>query len=153
MRDLILGVDQGTTSTRACVLDREGRSLSRGRLPHGQIYPREGWVEHDPDEIWECVRRAILRCVEDAGAGFEIVDRVTWEDRNSTLTHDQTLKRRSLVRGEHSKVHGLSGLSESCHGDEPIGGGELDAVIVRTEVLDVVEADLPISPRRARIAA
>ena len=72
MRDLVLGVDQGTTSTRACVMDRRGRDFSHARLPHRQIYAREGWVEHDPSEIWENVKRAIVDAVERAGAGSRL---------------------------------------------------------------------------------
>jgi len=72
VRDLILAVDQGTTSTRACVMDGEGRTLSRCQLPHREIYPREGGVEHDAREIWENVRQAIGKCVEEAGAGSRL---------------------------------------------------------------------------------
>jgi glycerol kinase len=68
MRELILGVDQGTTSTRASVMDGRGRTLSAVQLPHRQGYPREGWVEHDASEIRDNVRRAIVEAVEGAGA-------------------------------------------------------------------------------------
>lgn len=68
MRDLILGVDQGTTSTRACVMDAESRILSAGQLPHRQLYPREGSVEHDAGEIWDNVRRLVVECTERAPA-------------------------------------------------------------------------------------
>ena len=48
----ILALDQGTTSSRSIVFDREGRVLSVRQNEHRQIYPRSGWVEHDPWEIW-----------------------------------------------------------------------------------------------------
>jgi glycerol kinase len=72
VRDLVLGVDQGTTSTRACVMDGAGRTLSAAQRPHRQVYPREGWVEHDADEIWENVRRTILEATESASAGSRL---------------------------------------------------------------------------------
>jgi glycerol kinase len=72
VRDLIVGVDQGTTSTRACVMDRSGRTLSLVQRPHRQMYPREGWVEHDADEIWENVRGTIVDAVEGAGAASRL---------------------------------------------------------------------------------
>lgn len=72
MRDLILGIDQGTTSTRVCVMDRRGQTLSLVQLPQRQIYPREGWVEHDAAEIWDNVRRAIGEAVQRAGAGSRL---------------------------------------------------------------------------------
>jgi glycerol kinase len=48
----ILALDQGTTSSRALVFDATGRTLGIAQKPFRQIYPRPGWVEHDPMEIW-----------------------------------------------------------------------------------------------------
>ena len=48
----ILALDEGTTSARAIVFDRESRILSLGQHSFPQIYPQPGWVEHDPEEIW-----------------------------------------------------------------------------------------------------
>jgi len=72
VRDLILGVDQGTTSTRAGVMDRGGRMVSLAQLPHRQIYPRPGWVEHDAGEIWDNVRRSTSEAVAQADAGSRL---------------------------------------------------------------------------------
>jgi glycerol kinase len=55
----IVSVDQGTTSTRAVVFDHDGRPVSTGQLEHRQIFPRPGWVEHDPLEIWRNTREVI----------------------------------------------------------------------------------------------
>ncbi|MFN4089873.1 MAG: glycerol kinase GlpK [Alphaproteobacteria bacterium] len=49
---LLLAIDQGTTSTRSIVFDAEGRVRAVAQEELGQIYPRPGWVEHDPEEIW-----------------------------------------------------------------------------------------------------
>ncbi|MBL8669386.1 MAG: glycerol kinase, partial [Alphaproteobacteria bacterium] len=51
----LLAIDQGTTSTRAILFDREGRILSVSRRAITQHYPQPGWVEHDPEEIWQSV--------------------------------------------------------------------------------------------------
>jgi glycerol kinase len=59
MADYVLAIDQGTTSTRAMVFDHEGRVVSTGQLEHRQIFPRAGWVEHDPEEIWRNTREVI----------------------------------------------------------------------------------------------
>ena len=48
----ILAIDQGTTSTRAIVFDVSGEVLAISQRELRQIYPRAGWVEHDPEEIW-----------------------------------------------------------------------------------------------------
>ncbi|MDX2376955.1 glycerol kinase GlpK [Microbacterium sp. LRZ72] len=52
MADHVIAVDQGTTSTRAIVFDREGAIVGSAQREHTQILPRAGWVEHDPVEIW-----------------------------------------------------------------------------------------------------
>jgi glycerol kinase len=52
-------IDQGTTSTRFMVFDREGRVVCYDQKEHKQIYPKPGWVEHSPDEIWERTQRVI----------------------------------------------------------------------------------------------
>jgi glycerol kinase len=49
----ILAFDQGTTSSRAIVFDKESRVVSAGQKEYTQIFPHSGWVEHDPLEIWE----------------------------------------------------------------------------------------------------
>ncbi len=48
----LLAIDQGTTSTRAILFDREGTPLETARRELPQIFPQPGWVEHDPEEIW-----------------------------------------------------------------------------------------------------
>ncbi|GGH39570.1 glycerol kinase GlpK [Microbacterium album] len=57
--DYVVAIDQGTTSTRAIVFDRAGRPVATGQLEHRQVFPRPGWVEHDPMEIWANTREAI----------------------------------------------------------------------------------------------
>ncbi|RAA19466.1 glycerol kinase, partial [Burkholderia multivorans] len=55
----ILAIDQGTTSSRAIVFDHNGQIVSSGQLEHEQIFPRAGWVEHDPKEIIRNTNEAI----------------------------------------------------------------------------------------------
>jgi len=57
--DYVLAIDQGTTSTRAMVFDHSGKVVSTGQMEHEQIFPRAGWVEHDPEEIWRNTREVI----------------------------------------------------------------------------------------------
>jgi glycerol kinase len=59
MADYVLAIDQGTTSTRAIVFDKKGSIVSTGQLEHEQIFPKPGWVEHDPMEIWRNVGEVI----------------------------------------------------------------------------------------------
>src|SRR4051812_23155184 len=59
MADYIIAIDQGTTSSRAIVFDHGGSIVSVGQREHEQIFPRAGWVEHDPEEIWRNTREVI----------------------------------------------------------------------------------------------
>ena len=52
MSKYVAAIDQGTTSTRCIIFDRQGNIVSVGQKEHEQIYPQPGWVEHNPDEIW-----------------------------------------------------------------------------------------------------
>ncbi|MEI7599107.1 MAG: glycerol kinase GlpK [Aestuariivirga sp.] len=55
MADMILAIDQGTTSSRAIVFDAKLKPVSVGQKEFRQFYPKSGWVEHDPEEIWSSV--------------------------------------------------------------------------------------------------
>ena len=59
MSTYVIAIDQGTTSTRAIVFDHGGSIVSVGQLEHEQIFPKAGWVEHDPAEIWTNTREVI----------------------------------------------------------------------------------------------
>ena len=52
MKKFILAFDQGTTSSRAIVFDHDGLPVSIAQKEFTQIYPKPGWVEHNPEEIW-----------------------------------------------------------------------------------------------------
>src|SRR5580700_5478028 len=60
-------IDQGTTSTRFIVFDRSGRIVSAAQKEHEQIYPRPGWVEHDPEEIWRRTQEVISEAMKQKG--------------------------------------------------------------------------------------
>ena len=61
-------IDQGTTSTRFVLIDREGTAVGSHQLEHRQIYPEPGWVEHDPLEIWACTEKVIRETLRSTGA-------------------------------------------------------------------------------------
>lgn len=61
--DYIAAIDQGTTSTRFIVFDRSGRIVCLAQKEHRQILPRPGWVEHDPEEIWQCTVEVIHKAL------------------------------------------------------------------------------------------
>ena len=61
-------VDQGTTSTRCMIFDHSGKVVSVAQKEHEQIYPKPGWVEHNPMEIWESTQVVVKEAVAQAGA-------------------------------------------------------------------------------------
>jgi glycerol kinase len=67
MADYIGAIDQGTTSSRFIVFDRSGRIVSVAQKEHEQIFPKPGWVEHDPAEIWRRVGEVIQEAMEAKG--------------------------------------------------------------------------------------
>ena len=125
----ILALDQGTTSSRAMVFDRQGNVVSVAQKEFGQIYPQPGWVEHDPQEIWstqagvaaEAVARAGLNgasiaaigitnqrettIVWDRESGQPIYNAIVWQDRRTADFCDE-LK----AQGLEEKVRAKTGL-------------------------------------------
>jgi glycerol kinase len=64
-------LDQGTTSTRCMIFDHAGRVVSVAQKEHEQIYPKPGWVEHDPMEIWERSQEVMAEALDSAGASAD----------------------------------------------------------------------------------
>ncbi len=63
MARFVGAIDQGTTSTRFIVFDRAGEAIARAQKEHRQIFPRPGWVEHDPTEIWRNAREVVAEAL------------------------------------------------------------------------------------------
>ena len=66
-----MALDQGTTSSRAIVFGRDGSVLGAAQEPFTQHFPQPGWVEHDPEEIWETQLRCARLALQRAGLGAE----------------------------------------------------------------------------------
>jgi glycerol kinase len=94
----ILAIDQGTTSTRAIVFDGSGRPVASAQKELPQIFPRPGWVEHDPEEIWsatvEVCRGALAKASLEASAlaGIGITNQretaVVWDRATGKPVHN-----------------------------------------------------------------
>ena len=63
MTSFVGAIDQGTTSTRFIVVDRSGQTIAAAQKEHRQVYPKPGWVEHDPHEIWANTRAVIAEAL------------------------------------------------------------------------------------------
>lgn len=86
----ILALDQGTTSSRAIVFDAGFRVLAVAQAEFPQIYPRPGWVEHDPTEIWATVTGTARAAIEKAGlTAADIACIGITNQRETTLVWDR----------------------------------------------------------------
>lgn len=68
MTKYILAIDQGTTSSRAILFDQARKIVGVGQKEFNQHFPQDGWVEHDPEEIWDSVLWSIKTAIKEAGA-------------------------------------------------------------------------------------
>src|SRR3989304_5291825 len=118
MPDFVLALDQGTSSSRAILFDRAGAPVASAQQPFEQVYPRPGWVEHDPEAIWqtqiEAARQALAQAKAPAGdvaaigitnqrettliwdrGGRPVANAIVWQDRRTAGTCDD-LRARGL---------------------------------------------------------
>ncbi len=86
----LLALDQGTTSSRALAFDLQGRLIASAQEEFAQIYPKSGWVEHDPEVIWATVLTTARKAFEAAESqGFEILAAGVTNQRETTLVWDR----------------------------------------------------------------
>ncbi|MDT3396671.1 glycerol kinase GlpK [Streptomyces sp. B1866] len=87
----IAAIDQGTTSSRCIVFDRDGRIVSVDQKEHRQIFPKPGWVEHDATEIWENVQHVMDQAIAKAKITSADVRAIgITNQRETTLLWDRT---------------------------------------------------------------
>jgi len=90
MADFVLALDQGTSSSRAIVFDHGGIAVASVQQPFQQIYPRPGWVEHDPEEIWQTQLATAKEAIKHAKAGAgEIAAIGITNQRETTVIWDR----------------------------------------------------------------
>lgn len=116
----VLALDQGTTSSRAALVDADGRLLCLEHREFNQIYPRPGWVEHDPEAIWSSQLAAARAVIERSGvsvheiAALAITNQretaVVWERRSGKALCNAIVWqcRRTAARCEELRRRGLT---------------------------------------------
>ncbi len=121
MAGYVLAIDQGTTSTRAIVFNGDMKIAGMGQKEFTQIFPKPGWVEHDPEEIWETVLWTVRQALKEARieareiaaigitnqretvvvwereSGKPIHNAIVWQDRR-TASYCEKLKRQDLEK-------------------------------------------------------
>ena len=116
-KQFILALDQGTTSTRAILFDRQGRPVAGHAVPLRQIYPANGWVEHDGREIWQaaltCARTVLKGVAGGDVAAIGITNQretsLIWDRKTGAPLHNAIVwqDRRGAARCAALKKRGL----------------------------------------------
>lgn len=125
----ILSIDEGTTSTRAVIFDHEGNKVIDSQKEFTQYFPEPGWVEHDANEIWNCVLSTIADAFIESGikpsqisgigitnqrettiiwdknTGLPIYNAVVWQSRQSSNIANQLIE-----KGYKDQIHEKTGL-------------------------------------------
>lgn len=122
MTDSIIAIDQGTSSSRAVVFDTSVRSVASAQAEFPQIYPQPGWVEHDPEAIWQSVLEVTRQAIADAGiaqarvAGLGITNQrettVVWDAETGKPIYNAIVwqDRRTAARCAELRKQGLESL-------------------------------------------
>ncbi|MEX0740264.1 MAG: glycerol kinase GlpK [Pseudohongiella sp.] len=133
MSHYLLAIDQGTTSSRAIIFSREGKAVSSAQYDYKQHYPHDGWVEHEPEDIWQTslqsCRDALSSGRIEASAiasigitnqrettviwnrktGKAIHRAIVWQDRR-TASYCQAIKNRLVNEGRGQLIQERTGL-------------------------------------------
>jgi len=90
MAQYVAAIDQGTTSTRCIVFDHDGHVVCYDQKEHQQIFPRPGWVEHDPEEIWQRTQEVVAGALQKGNLSkSDIVAVGITNQRETTLLWDR----------------------------------------------------------------
>ena len=118
----IISIDQGTTSSRAVVYSDKGELIGYEQMEFSQLFPDDGWVEHDPEEIWQSVVQVLKRSIQrfdlipsdiasigitnqretvviwDKKTGKPIYNAIVWQDRRTSDFCDSLKESESLIQ-------------------------------------------------------
>jgi glycerol kinase len=107
-KKFIVAIDQGTTSNRAILFNTQGKSLFKSQLEFKQYFPKNGWVEHNPEEIWNKTKKVLMDVINkskrfkgdilaigvtnqrettilwDRASGKPVYNAIVWQDRRTT---------------------------------------------------------------------
>ena len=90
MAEYILSIDQGTTVTRAFIIDRQGNYISTASQSFEQKTPQAGWIEQDPNAIWQSVRAVILKVITRSGLSYHQIKALgITNQRETTIIWDR----------------------------------------------------------------
>ncbi|MCR5418054.1 MAG: glycerol kinase GlpK [Lachnospiraceae bacterium] len=89
MKQYIMSLDQGTTSSRCIIFDKQGNIRAKAQKEYTQIYPKPGWVEHNPKEIWSSQYSVMMEVLTQLSEGEEIAAIGITNQRETTIVWDR----------------------------------------------------------------
>ena len=122
MKEKIISIDQGTSSTRSVLYDKNGLYLDSSQEEFDQYFPKEGWVEHDPDQIWQSVLSTLQTLVKKNGiesseiasigitnqrettviwhkkTGRPIANAIVWQDRRTSQFCEELVSYENIIQ-------------------------------------------------------
>ena len=109
-KEYIMALDQGTTSSRAVIFDQQGKIFSMAAKEFGQIYPRPGWVEHDPAEMWDSQMEAARQALDSVNLSPRSIAAIGVTNRRET----------TLIWDRESGRPVYNAIVWQCHRTAPI---------------------------------
>ena len=125
MKKFIISIDQGTTSSRAILFDLKGKPVFISQTEFTQYFPRDGWVEHNPEEIWKTTLKVLKEVIKkskqlkgkaltigitnqrettilwDKKTGKAVYNAIVWQDRRSSEYCKKLIKNK-LIGGSNN---------------------------------------------------
>jgi glycerol kinase len=153
--DLVLALDQGTTSSRAIAFDRTGRAVASASREFAQRYPAPGHVTHDPEAIWESQLAVAREVVERAGGPGRLAALGLTNQRETTVVWERDTGRPvadAIVWQSRITAPFCAALRDAGH--EPLfrarTGLPLDAYFSGPKIRHILDADPGLRPRAER---
>jgi glycerol kinase len=115
-----LGIDQGTTGTTSALFDADWTLCATGYAEHTQHYPREGWVEHDPNDIWGKLQESVAQALRRAGVEARHIRAIGLANQGETcLAWDKATGKPigNAIVWQDRRTAGQADELRECHGD------------------------------------
>ena len=146
MTKYLLAIDQGTSSSRTVIYDERANAVASAQQEFRQIYPKSGWVEHDPEEIWDSVRNTLQEALGKAGIAMRDVAGIgITNQRETTLVWDRRTGEciyNAIVWQDRRTAAHCRELRERCTDDVIAGktGLRLDPYFSATKAAWILES-------------
>ena len=140
----VLAFDQGTTSSRSLIFDREGSVVSIAQIEFEQIFPRSGWVEHDPEAIWRSQVGTAVEALQRAGLSAKDIAAVgITNQRETTILWDKATGKpiHNAIVWQDRRTSDLCGRLRASHGEtiRQKTGLEIDAYFSASKIAWLLE--------------